>query len=133
MGRSGDAAAEYRNAVEIARPLAIAEPRTPLPWYSVADAYFGLGELSRIAAQHSAEHAETQRQQWSEARGWYQQSVDAWRHIPNPGAVSTAGFTVGNPRQAALSLALCDTQLARLMRGEVADRDFSGVPSSSRH
>jgi serine/threonine protein kinase/tetratricopeptide (TPR) repeat protein len=105
MGRASEAAAEYQSALEIAKPLTLAKPRNFLPWYAVADAYFGLGELSRIAAQHSAGQVEKQRQQRSEARDWYKQSVEAWRHIPNPGLIDSAGFTVGNPKQAARALA----------------------------
>jgi len=114
LGRLSEAAVDYHRALEIAKPQALAKPSNALPWYVVSDAYSGLGELSKLAAQHSAANPNEQRQHLSEARDWYKQAVEAWQHISNPGVISSAGFTVGNPEQAALSLALCEAQLARL-------------------
>jgi tetratricopeptide (TPR) repeat protein len=51
MGKHSEAAAEYQSALEIAKPLASAKPRNPLPWYIIADAYSGLGGLSRIVGR----------------------------------------------------------------------------------
>jgi serine/threonine protein kinase len=113
MGHPSEAAAEYQTALEIARPLAASKPDV-LPWYTIAEACFGMGELLRRAAGRFAADDERRRQDWSEARDWYQHSVEALRHIPNPSVISSAGFTVGDPRQPARSLALSEAELARL-------------------
>ena len=110
--RTSEAATQYQTALEIAKRLALAKPSV-LPWYTVADAYFGLGELSRISALQ-ARTPDERRQHWSEARSWYQQSADSRRQIPNPGVVTSAGFEAANPTQAIHALAQCDAEITKL-------------------
>jgi serine/threonine protein kinase len=120
MGRDSEAAADYQSALEIAKPLASARPRNPLPWYTIADAYSGLGALSRMAAARSRGNPRRERQSWTEAHEWYQQSVEAWQHITNPGVMTSAGFEVGNPTEAGKQLAACNAALEKLKSSPAA-------------
>jgi serine/threonine protein kinase len=130
MGRDSEAAAEYQSALEIAKPLASAKPRNPLPWYTIADAYSGLGALSRMAAARSRGNPRRDRQSWTEAHEWYQQSVEAWQHITNPGVMTSAGFEVGDPTEAAKQLAACNAALEKLKSSPSATRESEALPSS---
>jgi dipeptidyl aminopeptidase/acylaminoacyl peptidase len=55
--------------------------------------------------------ADERRQHWMEARDWYQKSLDSWRQISNPGAVSPDGWPCGNSREVANAVAICDRVL----------------------
>jgi serine/threonine protein kinase/predicted negative regulator of RcsB-dependent stress response len=120
MGKDSEAAAEYQSALEIAKPLASAKPRNRLPWYTIADAYSGLGSLSRMAVARSSGNPQKERQGWTEAREWYQQSVEAWQHITYPGVITSAGFDVGDPTQVAKQLAVCEAALEKLKSSPAA-------------
>jgi tetratricopeptide (TPR) repeat protein len=109
MGKRQDAAAAYHKALAILEPLVPAQPPDFAALYAAADAYFGMGELSKIEAQHSA--AARQRSLWVEARDWYRKSAEAWRRIPNPAAISASGFACGNPKDVARMISLCDGAL----------------------
>src|SRR5260370_33415805 len=63
-------------------------------------------ENTVAVALHSA--ADERRQHWMEARDWYQKSLDSWRQISNPGAVSPDGWPCGNSREVANAVAICD-------------------------
>jgi prepilin-type processing-associated H-X9-DG protein len=111
MGKRQDAAAAYQKALAILEPLAEAQPPDFAALYAAADAYFGMGELSKLEAQRSAAAPDRQRNLWMEAREWYRKSAEAWRHIPNPAAISANGFACGNPRDVARMISLCDGAL----------------------
>lgn len=129
MGKHSEATAEYQGALEIAKPLASARPRNPLPWYTIADAYSGLGALSRMAAARSRGNPKRERQSWTEAHEWYQQSVEAWQHITNPGVITSAGFDAGDPTQVSKQLAVCEATLGK-MKSSPAATTASEMPSS---
>jgi prepilin-type processing-associated H-X9-DG protein len=111
MGKRQDAAAAYQEALAILEPLAAAQPTDFAALYAAADAYFGMGELSKKEAQHSAAAPDRQRNLWVEARDWYRKSAEAWRRIPNPGAISVNGFACGHPRDVTRMISICDTAL----------------------
>jgi tetratricopeptide (TPR) repeat protein len=114
MGKGTEASATYRKALDILEPLRVANSTSPSPCYAVADVYFGMGELSKALAEHSAAASSEQRQRWSEARDWYRKSTNAWQAIPNPGATSPAGLTCGNPAAVSRALSNCDATLRKL-------------------
>jgi serine/threonine protein kinase len=109
LARPQDAEAAYRKALAITQPLEAAEQPNMRAWYTIADASFGLGELSRTAASRSPRGSS--RQQWSDARGWYSKSVEAWSKIPNPGAVTPSSLPCSHPNQAMNAIADCDRSL----------------------
>lgn len=111
--RSGsEASAAYRKALEIAEPLVSSKPTNVLGLYAAADAYFGMGELAKSAAQPSTSALQGEEQQhWREACDWYRKSVDAWRQIPNPGRTTPSGFATLDPTTLARSLRACDAML----------------------
>jgi len=109
LGRARDAEAAYGKALAIAQPLAEAEQPSMRAWYAIADACFGLGELSRMAAARAPGSSSIER--WREAREWYSKSADAWGKIPNPGAVTPSSLPCSHPAQATRAIADCDRAL----------------------
>ena len=109
LGNLREAAAAARKALDIIQPLA--STKDPPALYVSADADYAMGEIARAIAVHS--QADRQRQRWIEARDWYRKSEDAWRLIPNPGAVSPTGYPCGNPRVVANAITLCDHALRK--------------------
>jgi non-specific serine/threonine protein kinase/serine/threonine-protein kinase len=108
--RPDGATQNYRDAITIAGKLASADPKDPEPRYILGDAYFGMGELSFGRAMSSSQQ---RRASLVEARSWYQQSLDAWRHISHPLIVSSDGYAWGDSRPVTLALARCEGLLGR--------------------
>ena len=114
LGQTQDASVAYRKALAILEPLNTAQ-RANLPAsYALADAYFGLGDLSKKSAELSEATSGQQLRHWKAARDWYQRSAGASGKIPNPGAVSPQGFTYHGPAEAARAIGLCDSALRKL-------------------
>jgi len=124
LGRMQEAATSYRKALAIAEPLAAAKPPNTLALYAVAEAYFAMGEVSRMVAAKSSAASARYKQSWTEAREWYSKSADAWNKIPNPGAVTPSGFPCGSPKVVAQAIADSDAALAKLRSSSSAN----GVP-----
>ncbi len=61
-----------------------------------------------------------ERQGWTEARDWYQQSVEAPQHIANPGIITSAGFEVGEPKEVSSQLAVCKAAIGRMKSSPLA-------------
>jgi tetratricopeptide (TPR) repeat protein len=114
MKSAQEASATYQRALEMTEPLASAKPPNILALYAVADVYFGLGELAKMAAKHSLATSGQQRQQWAEACEWYHKSANAWRQISNPGVLTPSGFVCGNPQEVSGASALCEATLRKL-------------------
>jgi len=106
LSRSQDAEAAYRKALAIAQPLAAAAQPNMRAWYAIADACFGMGELSRTAGARLPGPSSIMRLR--EARDWYSGSADAWAKIPNPGAVTPSSLPCSHPIQATRAIADCD-------------------------
>lgn len=117
MGTPKQAAHEYQNGIEIAEQLVTTRPGNVLAWWTLADLYFGIGEASRFLALHSTGNLSTQHLNWLAARQYYRKSVDAWRHIPDPGVSISTGFNCGNPVQVAQVLAQADAAILHFQSG----------------
>ena len=113
LGRRDEASASYRKALAIAEPLASAKPPSTPALYAIADAYFGMGELSRMGAANFPAASGEYRERWDEARDWYSKSAHAWSSIPNPGAVTPSGLPCGNSKLVAQAVAQSKTVLAQ--------------------
>lgn len=110
-----EASAAYRRALEIAEPLVFSKPANVLGLYAAADAYFGMGQLAKSAAQRSRSASQGEEQQhWREARVWYRKSMDAWDQIPNPGRTTPSGFATDGPQTAARNLRHSESMLAKV-------------------
>jgi serine/threonine protein kinase/tetratricopeptide (TPR) repeat protein len=106
-GRVQEAEANFAKAIEIATPLkAGSAPNLFLPYVEV-DAYFGLGELARRAAERSHDPLLT-RAQWEKARQSYLQSQAAWKQVRNSGPTGLYGFFLANPAQLARAAAAAE-------------------------
>ena len=112
LGKRQEASAGYRKALAILEPLTSEKSVEVSAWYSIADAYFGMGELSKMEAEQAGT-VSNRHASWSEARDWYRRSAAAWRKVTNPGVMSPAGFACGNPAAVSRAIALCDAALAR--------------------
>ena len=131
LGRRDEASASYRKALAIAEPLASAKPPNTPSLYAIADAYFGMGELSRMDAANFPEASGEYREKWTEARDWYSKSTDAWNRIPNPGAVTPSGLPCGNPKAVAQAIAQSKTVLAQQRLSPPSSR--SGAQEMTTH
>jgi eukaryotic-like serine/threonine-protein kinase len=108
QSRADEATQNYRDAIAIAEKIVSSDANNPEPRYILADAYFGMGELSFTRAMSfSPPH----RASLEEAESWYQRSLDAWRHISHPMIVSSDGYAWGNSRPVIVALARCRTLL----------------------
>jgi serine/threonine protein kinase/tetratricopeptide (TPR) repeat protein len=113
-GKRDQASEEAQRGLNIAQTIIAANPNILEAQYVLADAYSGLAELSRMQAFEVSQTPQQQIRYWSEARSYYQRSLDAWKGIQNPGARTPVGFACGNPRKVAQQIAKCDAALARL-------------------
>jgi tetratricopeptide (TPR) repeat protein len=129
LGRTEEATAAYRKALAIAEPLAKAKPPNTQALYAIADAYFDMGELSRMEAAKIPPGSARSNQQWTEARDWYSKSADAWNKIPNPAALTPGALPCGNPKAVAQAIAQSDAVLAHLAP---AHRSPATVPRDER-
>ena len=129
LGRAEEATAAYRKALAIAEPLAKAKPPNTQALYAIADAYFDMGELSRMEAAKIPPGLARSNQQWTEARDWYSKSADAWNKIPNPAALTPGALPCGNPKAVAQAIAQSDAVLAHLAP---AHRSPATVPRDGR-
>jgi eukaryotic-like serine/threonine-protein kinase len=114
LGRTEEVVASFHKAMAIAEPLAAAKPPNTRAMYAIADAYLGMGELSRMAAANLPAGSVAYNQRWIEAQDWYGKSADAWNAIPNPGVVTPSGLPCGNPKEVAQAIAQSKTALAHL-------------------
>jgi len=108
--RTGDlpeAGATSKKALDLIQPLA--SVKGPPALYVSADTYYVIGEIARTMAAHSA--GDPQRQHWMEARDSFQKSLDTWRQISSPGAVSPDSYPCGSSREVANALAICERDL----------------------
>ena len=110
LGRNQDAFAKYERALAIVEPLN--SPANVSGGFCLADVYCGLGDLSRGQARRPGATVGEQRQRWADARKRYQESMDAARKLPNPGAVSPQGFLYH--QAGAPAILACDIALRRL-------------------
>ncbi len=104
-GDSTSASVEFRRTIEIAQPLAL--PSNEQARYTLANAYSGLADLTARSGT---------RQDLMRARELYKQSLEVWKTIPNPGALTPDGYLAGDPRKTTRALDSCNARLAMLNR-----------------
>ena len=125
LTRSNDLVAAttmYRKALELVRPEAAARHPNEQALYSTADSYAGLGETEVILAKDDRQTQQNQIKHWDQARSWYQQSMDTWRQVKEPGMISPGGLDCIPPATVARHLALCRAALTRLTARSSARR-----------
>ncbi|HEY4842105.1 MAG TPA: protein kinase [Terriglobales bacterium] len=134
LGRTQEAADEYRKALAIAEPLAGAKPPNLRALYAVADADFGMGELSTMAAANLSATSVGRRQRWAEGHDWYSKSAAAWGKIPNPGAVTPSGLPCGSLAEVIRAIARCNAVLAKLGSSptSASNADSPGLPANRK-
>jgi tetratricopeptide (TPR) repeat protein len=104
-GDRAAASAEFRHAIEITEPLA--KSGNEQARYTLANAYSGLADLTARGGT---------RQDLVQAQELYKQSLEVWKTIPNPGALTPGGYLAGDPRNTAHALDSCNARLAKLNR-----------------
>lgn len=107
------ATAMYQRALELAKPEATASHPNAQALYSTSDSYAGLGEVQLILATDNTQTRQNQIEHWDQARAWYEQSMNIWSHIKEPGSVSPDGFDCVPPSVVARQLARCDRAKAK--------------------
>jgi tetratricopeptide (TPR) repeat protein len=113
-GHDAAAAGYFGQALTIVKPLVANEPADLDALYAAADAYFGLGELSRKKAERPDQGGVHRKSNWTEARSWYEQSLNTWGRIEHPNHTSPNGFQVGDPASVAKKLKATEADLKSL-------------------
>jgi eukaryotic-like serine/threonine-protein kinase len=116
-GNVREAESAYRKAMELVEHSTEAKAANPANirvLYILADADFGMGELSKKAAENSRADAAEQRRQWSQARDWYRKSEEVWRQIPHPAFLNPEGLQCGNPMRVISANAQAEAALRQL-------------------
>jgi len=113
LGRESQAADYFHQALAIVEPLTAASAPDLDALYASADAYFGLGELSRKKAQQRGLARSQQQVSWAEAKTWYEKSMSAWHRIEHPNHTAPDFFQVGDPAVVAKQLKAAEAALSR--------------------
>jgi tetratricopeptide (TPR) repeat protein len=104
MGKMSEASDHYAKALDLAK-LPFSLERLDIPaLYAAADAYSGLGNVAAARAHKTQDHAARLALENS-ARRAYADSLNVWKQIPSPSAISPNGYLVGEPRQTLLAAA----------------------------
>jgi eukaryotic-like serine/threonine-protein kinase len=110
--RFGEALTEYRKALTLTEPLSTGTPPNLEALYTVVNVYYGMGEVS-IALAREAGVRNRKIKYWTEARTWYQKSLDASGRIPNWRPITPNEFDSRSPKEIVARLSLCQSALAR--------------------
>jgi non-specific serine/threonine protein kinase/serine/threonine-protein kinase len=86
----------FRQALDVANPLIEGETPDLDALYAAADAYAGLGLLGVRNAKR-ARLTREQKQEWCNARSWYEKSLSTWQRISHPNHIASNGFQAGDP------------------------------------
>ncbi len=108
--RAGDYLGKGR---ELFEGVARSDPKGVTPRKGLADAYASIGELHARLASRASGVSSVQTERWSEARLWFQKSLDIWQDLRNKGALSLAD--AGKLEEVAKEIARCDDNLKKLM------------------
>jgi serine/threonine protein kinase len=111
-GRDQQASDYFHQALTIAEPLISSEPADLDALYAAADAYAGLGDLSRKRARRAGLTRQAQKSSWIEARSSYQSSMNTWHRIPHPNHTAPNFFQVGDPTVVATELKQAEAALS---------------------
>jgi len=113
-GHDAAAAGYFDRALAVVKPLLANESPEPDALYAAADAYMGLGELSRRKAERPDQSGVRRKSNWAEARSLYAESLSTWGRIEHPSRTSPNGFEVGDPASVAKKLKATEVALASL-------------------
>lgn len=113
-GHDAAAAGYFGRALTIVKPLVANESPDLDALYAAADAYSGLGELSRKRAERPDQDGVQRKSNWTQARSWYEQSQNTWRRIEHPNRTSPNGFQAGDPASVARKVKATQLALASL-------------------
>lgn len=99
------AASSFQKALELSKPDRGISPSNRSVLSPIADSYSGLGSVSVARASKPGLPPSEQLKQWTEARSYYQQSLNTWRIMRDPLPV--------NIKQVEEKLARCDRELSK--------------------
>jgi eukaryotic-like serine/threonine-protein kinase len=106
------AADSYHQALMIVEPLISTGNADLDTLYVAADAYSGLGDISVKRARRSGQTMEGKKSNWTEARSWYQLSLNTWHRLEHPNHTAPNSFQVGDPAVVAKELKLTESALS---------------------
>jgi serine/threonine protein kinase/tetratricopeptide (TPR) repeat protein len=115
LGHVKAAEREYQQALAIDQGVATGSSPPAEIEYTRADSYFGLGGVEAALAV-AARQTDQQIEHWSQARSYYQKSLETWKGIQNPAHVSPEGWDCGNLTKSSQAVGMADAALAKLRR-----------------
>lgn len=110
LGKLKEADAEYVKALEKAN-LPFSLEHTDIPsLYAAAEAYAGRGDVALAEAQTTS-RSESRSRLIKDALLHYRDSLDVWKHVPNPAAYGPNGYRARGPGEVTQRLAECEDRL----------------------
>src|SRR5262249_49923316 len=113
-GETAVATELYQKVIPAVEPFAMATPANPQAQYTLADSYFGMGNVLQSQASKKGISEAKQLEYWTQSRSWFERSLAAWRQVNNPGKMSPSGFDTEGPGLVKERLDLCDEALLKL-------------------
>jgi len=115
LGKTDEALAHYRQAVELAEAASAAVPADLMALWQSAESYERLGDFhARLAAEPGVE----QRAHWGEAEAWYQRSLQTWDEWARRG--TSSDFDTKSKARVLDAIRRSDEALAALRMEEIA-------------
>lgn len=104
MGKLGEAENEYKKALDTAKVSFSLQHMDISALYAAADGYAGMGDVASAQARKT-QSAATRSRLFSDARTWYEKSLDIWKQVPNSSKLSGSGYaTEADPKEIAQRL-----------------------------
>jgi eukaryotic-like serine/threonine-protein kinase len=117
-GESNQAIDAFRMALKLTQTLTNTSNSNAQMLYTIADSNTGLGDAMQLQASDRAQPRAVQIERWQSAQSFYEESLQTWRKIPEPGIVSPDGFDCVPPAAVAQRLERCQRVLKGLGASE---------------
>jgi serine/threonine protein kinase len=104
----------FRTALKLARTIANTDDSNAQMLYVIADSYGGLGNAVQLRASDRTQPPPVQIERWQRAQSFYEESLQTWHKVPEPGIVSPDGFDCVPPAVVAQRLESCQRALKQL-------------------
>jgi tetratricopeptide (TPR) repeat protein len=112
----------FRKAASLSEPVANGNRPNEISQYALAESYGGMGyaSASLAATIHEASHRIVILKQ---AKSWYEQSLDSWAKIKEPGALTPDGYNCVSPTVVKQRLASVNSALGQLGKAAHLSRE----------
>jgi tetratricopeptide (TPR) repeat protein len=114
-GDSTQAIEAFRTALKLTETPPRSDSSNAQMLYVIADSDAGLGDATQLRASDRTQSRAHQTELWQSALSSYEESLQTWRKVPEPGIVSPDGFDCVPPALVTRQLERCRRELKRLV------------------